>query len=1035
MDNIPKSLIDAIKEQRTILFLGAGASLSAIHPDGNRIPQGDELRDIICDKFLNSALKNKPLNLVSGIAINEVGWIQFQDYIRDLFLSFEPANSHYLIPKFRWRSIATTNFDLIIEKAYIKSNKPLQNLVKTVKDGDKFDNRLHQVTNPVGLYKLHGCIDHHNDPDIPFILSNQQFSSYEINRTRFYDRLRDLAHENPVLFVGYSISDPHIQKMLFDLTDPKIPRPAYYLVSPNISDFECRYWNSHRVFSINLKFEDLLESLDRSIPTYQRSFSLRPNTGELLIRKRFRSSNATESTSLADYLETDVTYVHSGLVVPRQDPQQFYRGYDDGWGCILQNLDAPRSVTDSVLVDAILLTEENRRQVELFMLKGPGGNGKTVSLKRIAWESSVSYDQLTLFANNPAGIRIEPIAEIHRLTGDRVFLFIDHVALLRDEIKNLLNDAKRQSILLTLVGAERDNEWNIYCEQLEPYLNQEFPVRYLNKNEIRELLNLLEQHNSLGLLEYKSYEDRVQIFTEGAERQLLVALHEATLGLPFEDIVFDEYERIEPQSAQKIYLNICALHQFGAPVRAGLISRTTGIGFEQFKLEFIQPLEKIVSVIHDSHSNDIYYRSRHQQIAEILFYRALPDPDDKFELLANMLNVINTDYSSDRESFIRMIKGRGIARMFSSVELGRLFYDRLENVVLNDPFVFHQRAVFEMAHPNGSLLLAEQAATRAFELNPKSHSIKHTQAEIARKKANETDDPLRKQVLRKFTREKLNKHTFHLSEYDYHTRALLAIDEFKELTQSKNTLYDEQRKKVLLESVRDAENVIQGALQQFPESSELLAVEATFRELLDQSTEAQQILERAFNLNPRQSWLAIKLSRKYRASGKVTKADDVLEKCLQHNPSNKIIHLELGRVISETEHNSVAISHLRKGFIAGDNNFEAQFWYARELFLQECFEEADKMFSTLHDRAPGRFRRNATAIEKKDGMSREYKCTVYRMEEGYAFLSISQFPTKIFASRIYSDLVEWEKLYKGASAICYLAFNRRGASAISVRFC
>ena len=332
MDNIPKSLIDAIKEQRTILFLGAGASLSAIHPDGNRIPQGDELRDIICDKFLNSALKNKPLNLVSGIAINEVGWIQFQDYIRDLFLSFEPANSHYLIPKFRWRSIATTNFDLIIEKAYIKSNKPLQNLVKTVKDGDKFDNRLHQVTNPVGLYKLHGCIDHHNDSDIPFILSNQQFSSYEINRTRFYDRLRDLAHENPVLFVGYSISDPHIQKMLFDLTDPKIPRPAYYLVSPNISDFECRYWNSHRVFSINLKFEDLLESLDRSIPTYQRSFSLRPNTGELLIRKRFRSSNATESTSLADYLETDVTYVHSGLVVPRQDPQQFYRGYDDGWG-------------------------------------------------------------------------------------------------------------------------------------------------------------------------------------------------------------------------------------------------------------------------------------------------------------------------------------------------------------------------------------------------------------------------------------------------------------------------------------------------------------------------------------------------------------------------------------------------------------------------------------------------------------------------------------------------------------------------------
>ena len=64
-------------------------------------------------------------------------------------------------------------------------------------------------------------------------------------------------------------------------------------------------------------------------------------------------------------------------------------------------------------------------------------------------------------------------------------------------------------------------------------------------------------------------------FTKTADRQLLVALHEATRGLPFEQIIFDEYEGVVPERARRLYLDICALHQFGAPVRAGTISRTT----------------------------------------------------------------------------------------------------------------------------------------------------------------------------------------------------------------------------------------------------------------------------------------------------------------------------------------------------------------------------------------------------------------------------------------------------------------------------
>jgi hypothetical protein len=51
MTEIPPPLFEAIKEQRAVLFLGAGASKGAKHPTHIPIPQGDELRNLICEKF------------------------------------------------------------------------------------------------------------------------------------------------------------------------------------------------------------------------------------------------------------------------------------------------------------------------------------------------------------------------------------------------------------------------------------------------------------------------------------------------------------------------------------------------------------------------------------------------------------------------------------------------------------------------------------------------------------------------------------------------------------------------------------------------------------------------------------------------------------------------------------------------------------------------------------------------------------------------------------------------------------------------
>ena len=79
MTDIPQALISAVKEQRAVLFLGAGASRGAKHPNGDPIPQGDCLRNLICDKFLGGELKQKPLNVAAAITAGEVGLAAFSN--------------------------------------------------------------------------------------------------------------------------------------------------------------------------------------------------------------------------------------------------------------------------------------------------------------------------------------------------------------------------------------------------------------------------------------------------------------------------------------------------------------------------------------------------------------------------------------------------------------------------------------------------------------------------------------------------------------------------------------------------------------------------------------------------------------------------------------------------------------------------------------------------------------------------------------------------------------------------------------------
>jgi hypothetical protein len=142
------------------------------------------------------------------------------------------------------------------------------------------------------------------------------------------------------------------------------------------------------------------------------------------------------------------------------------------------------------------------------------------------------------------------------------------VALNFDKVNSALRYFKQRKLPITLICAERDTEWNVYCAPLEALEPEEIRVGQLSTGEIEGLLDLLQRHNSLGLLSLVTRAQQIAAFKEGADRQLLVALHEATRGKHFEDIVYEEYQGIASSAARQLYLDIATMNQFSVLARA-----------------------------------------------------------------------------------------------------------------------------------------------------------------------------------------------------------------------------------------------------------------------------------------------------------------------------------------------------------------------------------------------------------------------------------------------------------------------------------
>lgn len=1034
--DIPQSLLAEVRSGRAVLFLGAGASRGARGPAGATPPTAPDLASGMARRFLGEEYVAYPLDMVADLALAQSDLATVQGFVAEQLADFQPAPFHRLIPTFRWHGIATTNFDLVIERAYQPPSIPAQTLRVLRTSTDRIETGA-PVANPVCLLKLHGCITHLNDPDAPLILTTAQYARYRHARERLFNILHEWGYEHSIVFAGYSFADADLRLFLEQLDNIGNFRPRYYLVTPSTSPVEAAYWERHRIHTLQGTFEDFLRCIDAALPAPLRTLTI-PAPSDHPIISRLVIPPTSLSEEVLTYLGRDVDYVHTSLPTATLPPRAFYRGLDRDWSAIQQALDVRRPLIDTVLELLAAPDEVDRPSaVQFIAIRAEAGAGKTVLLKRLAWECATEWGLPCLYLRPNGHLSFDLIAQISRAINERIFLFVDSAADRVAQLDGLLEAATASAMPISVVTVERFNEWNMACEALGRFVTDELQIPYLTRADISLLLALLERHNSLGFLQALPHEERISALEGRAGRQLLVALHEATEGRRFEDILEDEFRALPDERTRQLYLSVCVLNRLGLPVRAGLIARAHDIPFAEFRERLFRPLEFVVEAEENPEIKDMVYRARHPQVAAMVFDRLLPTPQDRCDACFALVSKLNPSYSSDRDAYRRLLRGRDLVELFPKhpKHVADLFL-AAKHVGADEGYILHQRGIYEMRRSGGDLDAAHQFLMESRELSQRDPTILHSLAELELERARRGTNPVEIEYHRQRAKALATqvKERATGGSYGYHTVLKVLLDELADILGSGP--FDEAECQRL---VTDIEDELYRANQRFPHDAYLLAAEAQFASLVKDEERALRSMESAAIAKNARPAMIARFAQTLRAQGNVGRALEVLQTALDQHPTSLHLQFTYGLMLLEEGRvdPSLVAYHMRQAFRPGDRNWLARFWYATCEYLTgdlDAMGRAKEQFEALRSvQLAHEERVKVRAVARAaDGSPAHYTGVVVRLSGTHGFVRRDQAGDQLFMHQSEVAGIPWQGVKPGMRVAFQLGFTAQGPVACGV---
>lgn len=459
-------LLSRLSSGKAILFTGAGFSRGTENIFGEEPPFARQLATKIGESIIQMPDLDD-LMLASDIALRHGSRKELLNLLKDCFSLKGVSDDHKEICSINWKRCYTTNYDNSINLAYNAAGKRIECIDVSAKIADF----IHEKNLCIHINgKIQGATL--EDLDERIKLTNSSYLSADSFLTTSWNTIlkRDLESSSAIVFLGYSLYDIDVQRILFQT--PELIEKTYFITGETI-EFKDKY---------------ILSKFGQVMPIGLRGLSKLVSEN----KNKFVATDSSKITSLSRRITNDEI-----LKITDTEASNFliFGNYNRKMldYCISTNYKKSLLVNRSIISEIIQSVISNKN----ILIHGELGNGKTILLEIISYILTSSGIE-SYFLNEKDGDYLNDF-EILAKSSKRSVVIIDGCSEVFDIIQNA---AEYKCNNVTFVISERSSRaLNLYSKFHDLEFNiSEFSVDSLHDSDIDGFISLIER---LGL--WKEY--------------------------------------------------------------------------------------------------------------------------------------------------------------------------------------------------------------------------------------------------------------------------------------------------------------------------------------------------------------------------------------------------------------------------------------------------------------------------------------------------------------------------------------------------
>lgn len=284
-------ILKALRSGSAIPFLGAGASIvGRRNGDPAYLPSGSDLaRSLAKDIDFPSANEADLTDLlkVSSYYVDVSNRVLLRQELRNVFADTQRRYRSNQLHRFLAQiadnmMIVTTNYDTLLERAFIDAGKPYD-LVVYPADNDEYANAIfwwpHGENSPKTLrpqdidadslgktnviFKMHGSVREDEDKWDSFVITEEDYIDF-LGRmeSAVPSAFSEYFADKSFLFLGYGLKDWNLRLLLRKLRRKAGDRqPTSWAIQLDPSTLDQELWNKRGVEIYNLRLEDFVTEI------------------------------------------------------------------------------------------------------------------------------------------------------------------------------------------------------------------------------------------------------------------------------------------------------------------------------------------------------------------------------------------------------------------------------------------------------------------------------------------------------------------------------------------------------------------------------------------------------------------------------------------------------------------------------------------------------------------------------------------------------------------------------------------------------